>query len=401
MLFYYYDFAKVVVYLLVASLNLYKGFDISRPLSAHSSNILSLPFNELSEVLGGTGRARTFWNYIRKGEHPLLVEPSQAWSEKSRMSLFLYLNGKSLIATDVNSETLSTCGTRKFLQTLSDSQSVESVLIPSIKFDRSTLCVSTQIGCDRGCAFCLTGTMGLVRNLTSDEIISQVFQGMAISTRENMPPLRNVVFMGMGDSARNIDEVGKAVNCLADRDRMSMAQSKITISTVGPSPEIFYTLAQMPGSLAWSLHSADDNIRKKLVPSTKHSTVELRDGFIYALASRPSLHMRTVMIALTLIDGINDSTDDARKLAEFIQPIYKTAPKIMIDLIPYNDISVPEFRRPSREKVNEFQQYLRERGIYCSVRVTRGDEEFSACGMLATKRFKKSMSNALDISPQQ
>ena len=378
---------NVMFYFYVLSILI--SFNRGYQLKHNSANILSLTFPQVSELLGGTGRARTFWNYIKNGEHPLLAPITQAWSEKSRMSLLEYLENKPLISTSVSSETLSPCGTRKFLQTLSDFQSIESVLIPSVKFDRTTLCVSTQIGCDRGCAFCLTGTMGLIRNLTADEIISQVFQGMAISVRENMPPLRNVVFMGMGDSARNMDEVGKAVRCLADRDRFSMAQSKITISTVGPSPEAFRTLAQMPGSLAWSLHSADNNIRKKLVPSTKHTTIELREGFISALASRPSLHARTVMIALTLINGINDSLNDAAKLAEFIQPIYEVAPKIMIDLIPYNDHHEnPEFTRPSREKVNEFQHYLRQKGIYCSVRVTRGDEEFSACGMLVTKRQK-------------
>jgi len=212
---------------------------------------------------------------------------------------------------------------------------------------------------------------------------------MAIVRREGMPPLHNVVFMGMGDSGRNMVEVGRAVRALADRDRMSMAQAKLTISTVGPSPEAFMTLAEMPGALAWSLHSADNAIRRKLVPSTRHTVEELRDGFLLALASRPSLRTRTVMVALTLIDGVNDSLEDADKLVHFVRPMFAVAPKVMIDLIPYNDISVPSFRRPSVDRVNSFQRHLRDQGIYCSVRVTRGDEEYAACGMLATKRVKK------------
>lgn len=212
---------------------------------------------------------------------------------------------------------------------------------------------------------------------------------MSIVRREGMPPLHNVVFMGMGDSGRNMVEVGSAVRALADRDRMSMAAAKLTISTVGPSPEAFMTLADMPGSLAWSLHSADNTIRRKLVPSTRHTVEALRDGFLDALASRPSLRTRTVMVALTLIDGINDSLEDADKLVHFIRPMFTVAPKVMIDLIPYNDISVPTFKRPPVQRVNAFQRHLREQGIYCSVRVTRGDEEYAACGMLATKRIKK------------
>jgi 23S rRNA (adenine2503-C2)-methyltransferase len=228
--------------------------------------------------------------------------------------------------------------------------------------------------------------MGLIRNLTADEIISQLIQGIGISRRSNMPPLRNVVFMGMGDAGRNLIEVGKAVDSMADRDRLSFAKSKITISTVGPSPEAFMALAAMPGSLAWSLHAADNDVRRQLVPSTRHSVEQLRDGFVAALASRASLRSRTVMIALTLVEGINDSLEHAERVARFIQPIYPIAPNIMIDLIPYNDISVPHFSRPSIENVNRYQQHLRSQGVYCSVRITRGDEEFAACGMLATTR---------------
>lgn len=299
------------------------------------------------------------------------------------------LDGSPLFPTTVESQTSSPCGTLKFLQRLEDGLQVESVLIPSVKFDRTTLCVSTQIGCDRGCAFCLTGKMGLIRNLTADEIISQVFQGLALTSQLGKPPMTNVVFMGMGDAGRNVDAVGAAVAALADRERMCMAQSKLTISSVGPSPETFMQLAAMPGTLAWSLHAADDATRRKLVPSTRHTTVELREGLLKALLSRPSLRTRTMMIAVTLIDGINDSLEDAEKLANFVRPMFEVAPKIALDLIPYNDIDTHGFKRPSRERVNEFQHYLRDRGFFCSVRVTRGDEEYSACGMLATKRPNK------------
>jgi 23S rRNA (adenine2503-C2)-methyltransferase len=193
----------------------------------------------------------------------------------------------------------------------------------------------------------------------------------------------------MGDSGRNMDAVGEAVAALTCRNKFSMASSKITISTVGPSPEAFTTLSLMPGTLAWSLHSADDKIRRKLVPSTRHSTVELRDGLVKALKSRKAVRTRTIMIALTLIDGVNDSEEDAIKLTDFIAPMLGDVPKIAIDLIPYNDISVPEFKKPSKEKVNAFQKVVREAGYFCTVRVTRGEDESSACGMLATKRLKK------------
>ena len=140
------------------------------------------------------------------------------------------------------------------------------------------------------------------------------------------------------------------------------------------------------GTLAWSLHSPDDQIRRRLVPSTRHSTIELRDGLIKALKTRSAIRTRTIMIALTLIDGINDSIEDAIKLADFIRPMLIDIPKIALDLIPYNDIEVDGFRKPTVEKVAAFQTSLREAGFFCTVRVTRGEDESSACGMLATKR---------------
>ena len=230
--------------------------------------------------------------------------------------------------------------------------------------------------------------MGLIRNLTANEIISQVILAKEISIRENLPPLTNIVFMGMGDAGRNPDAVSDAVHCLIDRDRLSMPQNKITISTVGPNPEMFTILSQIPATLAWSLHSPDDRIRKLLVPSTKHTTIELRNGFMNALLLRDNIKSRTIMIAITLIDNINDSTDDAIKVAEFILPMLTVSPKIVIDLIPYNDNELNNFKTPSKEKVNNFQNILKNYGLFCAVRMTRGDKESSACGMLATKRVK-------------
>lgn len=356
--------------------------------SNRSSHLFTMSFPELANFLGGTGKARLFWSLIRSGIDPLQFVGAEdgCLSNRVKQRVRESAHCSDLEGALIVEETVSACGTRKFLSELADGAKIESVLIPAFKFQRSTLCVSTQVGCDRRCAFCATGKMGLMRNLTSAEIVGQVYQGLRIALREGMPPMTNVVFMGMGDAGRNILNVGAAVQCLVDRDRFSLAASKCTVSTVGPSPEAFMQLAQYPGTLAWSLHSADDSIRKFLVPSTKHSTVELRDGLMAALASRPAPKTRTIMIAITLIEGVNDSTEDAYKIAEFVRPMLRVAPKIALDLIPYNDIGTGGFRRPSSQAVNAFQAVLREEGYFVSVRVTRGDEEASACGMLSTKK---------------
>ena len=374
---------------------------------------LTLTFPELAAGLEGTGRAKAFWAQVREGVNPLTAALSgETANDNGVLSLKvrdrlrgLLGEGGELFPTEITEETLSSCGTRKMLQRLGDGQAIESVLIPSYKHDRTTLCVSTQVGCDRGCAFCLTGKMGLMRSLTGAEIVSQVFRGLQVSRREGMPLMTNVVFMGMGDAGRNLGAVGEAVACMTDRDRLSMAQSKITVSTVGPAPETFMEIAKMPCTIAWSLHSPDDAVRKLLVPSTRHTTAELRDGLLAALSSRPNLRHRTIMIALTLIDGINDSEADALKVVSFVRPMLAVAPKVALDLIPYNDINVASLNRPSKERVNAFQRVLRENGLFCSVRVTRGDEESSACGMLATteratKRMQKSPATSTATSTE-
>ena len=146
------------------------------------------------------------------------------------------------------------------------------------------------------------------------------------------------------------------------------------------------------------MHAADDEIRKFLFPSTKHSTAELRDGLTAALATRSAIKTRTIMIAITLIAGVNDSLEDAKKLADFVRPMLTVAPKIAIDLIPYNDIHVMGFTKPSSDTVNEFQAVLRREGYFVSVRITRGEEESSACGMLSTKRKRSPAPDAVSTS---
>ena len=263
---------------------------------------LECSFQQLTSMMNGSGKAKTIWKSLRRGENPLELKPT-VLSEKAKLILRSILCERPLVPTTVNLLTSSDCGTRKFLCDLEDGNRIESVLIPSTKFDRTTLCVSTQVGCDRGCIFCATGKMGIQRNLTTCEILGQVYHGLKISRQSNMPNLTNIVFMGMGDAGRSIDAVGQAVNCLTDRDRFCFAQSKVTVSTVGPSPEIFATLAGLPCGLAWSLHAARDDLRRKLVPSTRHSTIELRDGLISALSTRRTIKQRTLMIAVTLVNG--------------------------------------------------------------------------------------------------
>jgi len=195
--------------------------------------------------------------------------------------------------------------------------------------------------------------------------------------------------MNHRDNAENVVQVAKV---LTNHEQFAMAQRRVTISTVGPSPEAFEVLGDAPTMLAWSVHASSDELRKELVPTTKHSMTELRRGYLNALLKR-NINDRTTMLEIALIDGINDSEEDADHLAEFVQGMVEEVPGIkpMINLIPYNDIGFPKYRKPKVETVWAFQKRLTSRGFKCFIRTTRGDDESAACGQLATKKKKKTM----------
>ena len=348
------------------------------------SSTLALPFPELKELVGGAGRARSVWDAVRAGEEPL---DSDLVTIGARRALIACGATRFVPATLAETH-VAKDGTTKLLVRLADGLAVEAVLIPHPTRPRTTLCVSSQVGCDRGCRFCATARMGLVRQLTADEILAQ-FAIAAKVARESdaMPPLTNIVFMGMGDAGRNVDHVKAAATSLVDGDKFRMARSKITISTVGPSPEAFAALADADGMLAWSIHAADEGLRRKLVPSSRHPLPELRRGLIDALEARPA-RRRTLMLAATLIRDVNDSDDDAAKLAEFIGPIVDAAGKCNVDLIPCNPTDHTDFESPSTERVLAYAAKIRELEprVHVATRLQRGDDESAACGQLLVSR---------------
>ena len=199
-----------------------------------------------------------------------------------------------------------------------------------------------------------------------------------------------LLFTGMGEPADNADAVVRVAEALADRQRYEMAQSRITISTVAPNPEAFSTLGKAPAALAWSVHASQDALRKKLVPTTKYSMEDLRLGFVEALKAR-SKKLRTTMLEIALIDGVNDGIEEADHLAEFALKICEDVPgaKVVVNLIPYNSIDHPTYRKPTEAAVSAFQKRLMEKGVMVYVRTTRGDDESAACGQLATKKKKQ------------
>lgn len=336
--------------------------------------VLSVPPAAAGALLGGSGRAKMVWEVLRDGGDPF--EEASGLGLKTRRQLeevFAPMRHELLTST------VSDCGTRKLLLAMPHGDEVETVIIPQGTF--STLCVSSQVGCRQGCTFCATGTMGLLRSLSTDEILTQLHAASAAVRQHRMPPLRNVVFMGMGEPADNIEGVTGALHAMVHPFGFRLGKSYLCVSTVGPSPSHIRALEPLPARLAWSVHAADDRLRKVLVPTTRHRMTELRDAWGELLTARND---RGLMAEVTLIDGVNDGAEAADRLHELLAPL---PGKTRINIIPYNANAglgaAGRLFQPSRpDAVRAFQRRIIQQGMICTTRVPRGNDESSACGML-------------------
>lgn len=262
-------------------------------------------------------------------------------------------------------------GTRKFMLGLADGRQIESVYIPDTP--SQTFCISTQVGCAMGCAFCLTGKMGLVRHLTAGEIAGQV-RVLAGSTGLREAPF-NIVLMGMGEPLHNYDATMRALGLLAAPQGLALTARRVTLSTVGLVPMLdrLATEPFMP-NLAISLHATTEAQRAAIVPPTKkYSLADILDACRrFPVGRRSRITFEYVMLA-----GVNDSPEDARRLARLLDGI-----RGKVNLIPLNEAAGIPFDRPSDARVSAFAGILADRGVVVSVRKSRGRDIRAACGQL-------------------
>jgi len=271
----------------------------------------------------------------------------------------------------VVSEQLSTDGTRKFVLELGDRRRIESVFIPDTP--AMTFCVSTQVGCAMSCGFCLTGKMGLVRHLSPGEIVGQVIT-LAVATGLLDQPF-NIVLMGMGEPLHNYDNTMKALRMLHAEEGLSISPRRITLSTVGIVPGLD-RLAREPlmPNLAISLHATTEEQRTALVPpNAKYSLAAVLD----ACRRFPLKKRSRITFEYVLLNGVNDTPEDARRLAKLLWGI-----KAKVNLIPLNAAPGIPFERPPDARVDRFAQILAERHLTVSVRKSRGRDIRAACGQL-------------------
>lgn len=264
-------------------------------------------------------------------------------------------------------------GTRKLLLKMSDGKEVESVLIQGS--GRLTQCISTQAGCAIGCAFCLTATGGLSRNLATAEMVAQVMAGQKISNRN----VRNLVLMGMGEPLHNYDAVAKFVRIAADPKGMAFSPNRITLSTSGLVPAIYRMVEDnLPCNLAISLNATTDEIRNNIIPiNRKYSIRQLLKATQDYIAARGN---KRVLIEYVLLAGINDTVEDAERLVVLLADM-----KCTVNLLPFNGWAGAEFSRPSDESVSHFRNILVKAGMVAVVRESRGRDISAACGQLKTE----------------
>ena len=347
-------------------------------------NIFDLSKEELSEIIKPSFRAKQIYQWLYQKYVNSFDEMKNLPKElKEQLEAQYYLDPLVIAKVEESRD-----GSKKYLFALKDGNTVESVLLPMkqeqndeegklIHHTRYTICISSQVGCKIGCAFCLTGKSGFKRNLTAGEITSQILmikRDNAIAENRRV----NIVYMGMGEPLDNLANVSKAVRIFTDIDGLSISPRRQTISTSGLSSQIEKLgLMELGVLLAISLHAVDDELRQTLMPINKAYNIE---SIINAVKAFPIDARKRVMFEYLVMKGVNDDQKSARKLVKLLHGI-----KSKVNLIYFNPHVGSEFARPLEKDMIAFQQYLVDHGVLCTIRQSKGLDISAACGQLKDK----------------
>lgn len=291
-----------------------------------------------------------------------------AKTEQGLLSSVFTLPIPKIVTTETSKD-----GTRKFLFELEDGRAIESVLIPDE--DRQTLCISSQVGCRQACRFCLTGSKGFTRNLKACELVDQVLEVSRILKREEARGLTNIVLMGMGEPLENFDEVVKALKTVTSDKGLAFSPRRVTLSTAGLVPEIEKLgKSGLKVNLAISLNAATDEVRDAIMPVNRRYPIK---ALLSACKRFPLEPRRRITFEYVLLQGVNDSGEDALRLAKLLKNI-----RSKVNLIPFNPFPGSEFKRPDDAAVRRFQKILLDHHYTAPVRESRGRDISAACGQL-------------------
>jgi 23S rRNA (adenine2503-C2)-methyltransferase len=368
---------------------------LPRKLPEGPANLVGLTRERMREALIAMGtpekqakmRVGQIWQWIYQwGRRDFAEMTNLSKAYRAQLAEHFVIEVPEVVSRQVSSD-----GTRKYLVRIAGGHEVEIVYIP--EEGRGTLCVSSQVGCTLTCSFCHTGTQKLVRNLTAAEIIGQV---MVVrddldewpeigAPKDETRLLSNIVLMGMGEPLYNFENVRDAMKIAMDGEGIQLSRRRITLSTSGVVPEIARTAEEIGCQLAVSFHATTDEVRDKLVPINKRWNIaELLD----ALRAYPKVsNSERITFEYVMLDGVNDSDEDARRLIELIEGI-----PAKINLIPFNEWPGAPYKRSSNNRIRAFADIIYKAGYASPIRTPRGEDIMAACGQLksATERARKS-----------
>ena len=327
-------------------------------------------------------------HFAEMGEKPFRAKQVMRWMHQSGASSFddmtdlakslrVKLNEQACIGVpDLMVSQQSLDGTRKWLLDVGTGNGVETVFIPEA--ERGTLCISSQVGCALECTFCSTGRQGFNRNLSTSEIIGQLWwsnKAMGV-TPKNERVISNVVMMGMGEPLANFDNVVAALSIMLDDHGYGLSRRRVTVSTSGMVPQMDRLKDVMPVALAVSLHASNDAVRDEIVPlNKKYPLKSLMAACQRYLVKAPR---DFITFEYVMLDGINDKAQHARELIELVRDV-----PCKFNLIPFNPFPNSGYERSSNENIRVFRDILQQAGFVVTVRKTRGDDIDAACGQLA------------------
>ena len=335
-------------------------------------NLIGLDARQLERFFAGQGekpfRARQLLQWIhQRGETDFARMSDLARPLREKLSRAARIE-PPVIVGDTSAED----GTRKWLLKVDDANAVEAVFIPET--NRGTLCVSSQAGCVLDCAFCSTGKQGFNRNLSTAEIIGQLW--LANRLLEGERPVSNVVMMGMGEPLLNLDNVLPALRLMLDDNAYGLSRRRVTVSTSGVIPGMDRLRDECPVALAVSLHAPNDALRDRLVPvNRKYPLRELIAACKRYLEKAPR---DFITFEYVMLEGVNDNDKHAKELLKIAERV-----RCKFNLIPFNPFPASEFKRSDADRIRRFAEILQRGGLTVTTRKTRGDDIAAACGPLA------------------
>jgi 23S rRNA (adenine2503-C2)-methyltransferase len=348
------------------------------PVPAAKINLLDLDRAGMEAFFESIGEKRYRAHQVMKWMYHRLVDDFSQMTDLGKALRTKLEAIAEVRAPEIGVSRRSADGTEKWVLKLAGGNAIETVYIPEPT--RGTLCVSSQVGCGLNCRFCSTATQGFNRNLSTAEIIGQVWVAAKAlgNVTHQVRRITNVVMMGMGEPLLNFDNVVRAMSLMRDDLGFGLANKRVTLSTAGLVPQIDALSAAADVSLAVSLHAPNDELRNRLVPlNRKYPIAELLAACQRYQAARPR---SSITFEYTLMRGVNDQPEHARQLIKLLRKVPSK-----LNLIPFNPFPGTEFQRSGESEIRAFQKIILDAGLLATVRRTRGDDIDAACGQLVGK----------------